>query len=67
MRDNDSLAKLYREFGDKWAIEPIAPGTRWIAVHRENGGEDITILAANWVSSLRHQLAEAEREDPADP
>jgi hypothetical protein len=34
-----SLAKLYREFGERWEIEPVPPGAKWIAVLRESGGD----------------------------
>lgn len=66
MAGNDSLAKLYREFGDRWDIEQIPPGTKWIAVHREPGGDHIRLVAANEVGTLRFRMTQAEREQPEE-
>lgn len=57
-----SLASLYREFGDRWDIEQIPAGTRWIAVLRESGGDDVRIIAARDVHALRFRMNAAERE-----
>lgn len=65
MPSDNSLAKLYREFGDRWEIEQIPAGTKWIAVQRENE-DDTTIVVANGVETLRYRMTEAEREDPEE-
>ncbi len=65
MRDEASHAKLYREFGDRWEIEQIPAGTRWIAVQRE-GGDYIRLVAANGIDTLRFRMTEAERETPEE-
>jgi hypothetical protein len=65
MPDDNSLAKLYREFGDRWEIEQVPAGTKWIAVQRESAG-DIAIVVANVVGTLRYRMTEAEREAPEE-
>lgn len=66
MHGDTSLARLYREFGDRWEIEPIPPGTKWIAVVRESSGDCIRIVAAHEIGTLRFRMSEAEREEPAE-
>jgi hypothetical protein len=63
---DNSLAKMYREFGDRWEIEQIPPGTRWLAVHRESGGDYIRLLLAHDVGALRYCMTEADRETPEE-
>jgi hypothetical protein len=57
-----SLAKLYREFGERWEIEQIPRGTQWIAVQREPGGEDVRIVTGHDVDALRFRMRNAERD-----
>ena len=59
-----SLARLYKDFGDRWEIEPIPPGTRWLAVDRESGGDLIRFVLAHEVGTLRFRLNRAEQEEP---
>lgn len=61
-----SLARLYRDFADRWEIETVPPGTRWIAVLHDSDGDDITIVVANEISTLRFRIGEVEREEPAE-
>lgn len=66
MPGDASLARLYREFGDRWEIEPVPPGARWIAVQRESGGDLVVMIAAHDVHALRFQMNAAERETPEE-
>lgn len=66
MQSKESLAKLYREFGDRWEIEQIQPGTRWIAVHRESVDNEVGLVVANGVGTLRYLMSQTEQEEPAD-
>ncbi len=66
MPGDTSLAKLYREFGDRSEIEPIPPGTKWMAVQRESGGDHIKTVVANEVGTLRFRMTEVEREVPEE-
>ena len=63
---NQSVAGLYREFGDGWEIEPIPPGTKWIAVQRETTGDYIRIVLAHEMGTLRFRMNEAEQEEPEE-
>ncbi len=53
MHGETSLAKLYRDFGDRWEIEQLPRGTQWIAVLRESGGDYVRMVAAHDVHALR--------------
>ncbi|HET7016051.1 MAG TPA: hypothetical protein VFI65_19165 [Streptosporangiaceae bacterium] len=64
--DRNSLTKMYREFGDRWEIEQIPPGVRWIAVYRENNDEYIRLVLAHDVGGLRYCMTEAENETPEE-
>jgi hypothetical protein len=66
MRGDASLAKLFRDFGQRWEIEPIPPGTKWIAVLREPGGACVVMVAAHDVVTLRFRMNQAERGEPAE-
>ena len=66
MPDSSSVAKLYRDFSGRWEIEPVPPGTRWIAVQREPGGDFLPIVVAHEVGTLRFRMTEAERETPEE-
>ena len=61
MPADNSLAKLYREFGDRWEIEQIPAGTKWVAIRRASD-DDITIVVANGVETLRYRMTEAEQD-----
>lgn len=65
MPGDASLAKLYREFGDRWDIEPIPPGSKWTAVQRESA-DYIRTVTAHDVTALRFRMNEVEREEPAE-
>jgi hypothetical protein len=65
MRDEVSLAKLYRDFGDRWDIEQIPAGTKWVAVQRETG-DYIRLAVANGIGTLRFRMTDAERETPEE-
>ena len=67
MRPNPSFAKMYREFGDRWDIEPIPPGTKWVAVDRESCGDLTRLVFAHEVGALRYRMTEAEKEEPEEP
>lgn len=47
MHGDASLTRLYRDSGDRWDIAPITPGTKWIAVLRESGGDYVRMIAAH--------------------
>ena len=66
MTGNPSIARLYHEYGDRWEIEPIPPGTKWIAVHREPGSDYLRVVLAHEVGTLRFRMNEAEREQPGE-
>jgi hypothetical protein len=59
-----SLAKLFRDFAQRWEIEKIARGPEWIAIDRDTGGDYIRLIAAHDLHALRYRLAQAEREEP---
>lgn len=61
-----SVAKLYRDYGHDWEIEPVTPGTRWIAVQRGTG-DAVTIVAAHDIGALRYRMDHAQRDEPAGP
>jgi hypothetical protein len=61
-----SLAKLYRDFGNDWEIEPVPPGAKWIAVLRESGGDYVRIVTAHDVDALRLRIGYAQREEPEE-
>ncbi len=66
MQGEASLAKLFRDFGDRWDVEKIPTGTQWVAVLRESGGDYIRIVAAHDIGALRYRMNEAEREEPEE-
>jgi len=65
MLDKAGLAKVYREFGDRWEIEQVPAGSKWVAVHRE-GGDYIRLVVANGIDVLHLRMREAEREIPEE-
>jgi len=66
MLGDASLARLYREFGDRWDIEPIPPGTKWVAVQRDSGGDLVVMVAAHDVHALRFRMNATERDEPEE-
>ena len=55
------LDQLYRDFADRWDIEPIAPGMKWIGVLRETGGGHIIVAFSPDIAGLRSVMTRAER------
>ncbi len=66
MHGEASLARLYREYGERWDIEQIPPGTKWVAVLRESGGDYVRVVAAHDVHALRFRMQEAEQDEPEE-
>jgi hypothetical protein len=66
MPPNFSLARLLREFGERWEIERVERSTEWVAVLRETGGDYIRIIGAHDLGALRYRMSEAEREEPEE-
>jgi hypothetical protein len=66
MRPEPSLAQTFREYGDRWDIEMIPPGTRWIAIDRESCADLITFVIAHEVGTLRNRMTQAEKEEPEE-
>jgi len=59
---NASLARLFRDYSDRWEIERVERGTEWVAVLR--GSEPmILIIGARDLSALRYRMEVAEREE----
>lgn len=61
-----SLAKLFRDYGDRWEVEKIPRGTEWIAVDRDTSGDYIRVIAAHDLHALRFRLAQAESDEPEE-
>ena len=61
MPGDASLARLFREYGDRWEIERVERGTEWVACRRD--GEIIDIIGARDLGALRYRMEEAEREE----
>jgi hypothetical protein len=55
-----SLAKLFREYGDRFEIERVERGTEWVACRRN--GRFIDIIGARDLGALRYRMDAAERE-----
>lgn len=66
MNGDASLAKLFRDFGNRWEIEKVQRGTEWIAVQRDTGSDYIRVVAAHDLHGLRYHMNEAEREEPEE-
>jgi len=56
------LAGLFREYGHRWQIEQLDPGSAWVAVTRI--GSFVQVIAAHILDELRAELKEADAEDP---
>ena len=66
MRDDASLARLFREFGDRWEIEKVQRGTEWVAVQRETSGDYVRIVAGQDLGALRYWMNEVEKDEPEE-
>jgi hypothetical protein len=64
MPGDASLARLIKDFGDRWVVEHTGAGTAWVAVRRD--GDDIRIIGSHDVGGLRFKIEQAEREDAGD-
>ena len=56
------LAGLFHEYGPRWEIEHLDPGSAWVAVTRN--GSFVQVIAAHDLDELRAELNKAEAEDP---
>ena len=63
---NPSLARLFRQYGDRWEIERVERSTEWIGVLRETSGDYICIVGAHDLGALRYKMDEAERDESAE-
>jgi hypothetical protein len=61
MPGDASLAKLFREYGDRFEIERVERGTEWVACRRD--GKFIDIIGARDLGALRYRIEAAEREE----
>ena len=61
MTGDASLARLFRDHGQRWEIEKITRGSEWVAVRRDDGGA-FHILSAHDLGALRHHIEASERE-----
>jgi hypothetical protein len=61
MPGDASLAKLFRDYGQRWEIERVERGTEWIACRRD--GDLIDIIGARDLGALRYRMQAAEREE----
>ncbi len=55
------LAGLLAEYGDRWEIEELDPGSAWVAVTRR--GSFMHVLAAHDIDDLRAKLQTAAADD----
>jgi len=55
------LAGLFREYGHRWEIEHLDPGSAWVAVTRN--GSFVQVIAAHDLDELRAELKKAEAEE----
>jgi hypothetical protein len=61
MPGDASLAKLFRDYGERWEIERVERGTEWVACRRD--GDIIDIIGARDLGALRYRMEAAEREE----
>jgi hypothetical protein len=61
MQGDASLAKLFREYGERWEIERVERGAEWVACRRN--GSFIDLIGARDLGALRYRMDEAEREE----
>jgi len=62
MPGDASLARLFREYGDRWEIERVERGSEWVAVLR-GSGPVICIIGARDLAALRYRMEATEREE----
>lgn len=60
---DESLAKLFRDYADRWEIEKIPAGTQWIAIDRNTSGDYIRVVPARNIQALRFRLDHPEPEE----
>jgi hypothetical protein len=61
MPGDASLAKLFREYGNRWEIERVERGTEWVACRRDR--DILDIVGARDLAGLRYKMDEVEREE----
>jgi hypothetical protein len=61
MPGDASLAKLFRDYGERWEIERVERNTEWVACRRDGGLIDI--ITARDLAGLRYKMNAAERDD----
>ena len=61
VHDNGKLIGLLGDYGDRWEIEELDPGSAWVAVIRR--GSFVHVLAAHDLDDLRAKLQKADAED----
>jgi len=66
MSDDASLAKVFRDYGERWEIEKVKRGTEWIGVLRETSGDYVRIVGGSDLDGLRYQMDLVEREEPEE-
>lgn len=67
MAGDASLAKVFRDFGDRWDIEKIPRRTEWAAVLRDTGsGDYVRLVTAHDLHALRYRMNEVERDEPEE-
>jgi hypothetical protein len=54
------LAGLFRDYGHRWEIEHLDPGSAWVAVTRN--GSFVQVIAAHDLDQLRAELKKADAE-----
>ena len=60
--DSGELVGLFRDYGHRWEIERLDPGSAWVAVTRN--GAFVQVIAAHDLDELRAELQKAEAEGP---
>lgn len=58
---SDKLAGLLGDYGDRWEIEELDPGSAWVAVLRR--GSFVHVLAAYDLDDSRAKLQKSDAED----
>ncbi len=66
MPGDASLAKLFREYGERWEIERVERGTEWVAVQRETSGDYIRVVGGRDLGALRYKMDQDERDEPEE-
>lgn len=60
MRGDASLARLIKDYGDRWTFEHTGASTAWVAVRRD--GDDLRIVGAHDLGGLKYHVERVERE-----